>query len=405
MNRLVPALSVLVVLFAAAFLAVRIMKVESFYREVAARAVAHLEAGEIDRCEALADYLAAAGRKHEEAEVRKRLDEVKKKLARVEEDFIPLMDDGNFEAALAKADESDLSRPLKEYLRAKVYDRWGWIVVSANLSGSYELYALRPDGSQCWRLTFNSCEEMNPDVSPDGNVIAYTRLKEDIDRTVALFDLSTGREKWLPVTGKTNLDPAFSPDGTKIAYAALFASYAYLYTYDFGSGEVLRLTRGVVVNQPAWSPDGKHIIFEGVPKGVERTPIQIMMVSSDGSGEHPITAYRTGHSRDPAFAPDGEHFAFRRDDDIYIGVIGEGEPQPVSDPELTERQPSFSPDGRYLVYVAVVNGTDRLVRHDLRTGERFFLPPIGTGCQFPVWTRRLTLPPGAKKVPLPRPEE
>ncbi|MFA4986349.1 MAG: hypothetical protein WC712_07175, partial [Candidatus Brocadiia bacterium] len=125
---------------------------------------------------------------------------------------------------------------------------------------------------------------------------------------------------------------------------------------------------------------------------------QIMIMKADGTDLKPLTHFTSGHSREPRIAPNNVNFCFRRDGDIYEGDLNTGETKVISDPQIEEKSPYFSPNSRHIIYTAYIDGKEILVRQDRLTGKRFFFPPMGTCCQYPQWVGRLSVPPNAERI-------
>ncbi len=408
-TALIVILFIVLVGTGAGYFFIRYQRVQAYYDVVSRLGYDLLDKGELEEARVIVSLLSNAKMHRKAQQLINAIEEFEKSVSEVERRIKPYIADGDYETALSIVNSSDFADNAKRYLRELVYSAWGWIVVSANLTGSHELYAVRPDGSQAYQMTFNTFEESTPSVSPSGKHIAFARPTQDSSgRAIVVMNTETGEERQLEVTGTHNVDPCFMPDGDGLLFSSLVGSFSVIYLARLSSPEVMRLVRGPVANAPAVSPDGRLILFEGFPKLDEGAPpplnvsIQVMAMGSDGSDVRSLTNFERGHCRNPAVSPDNVSFAFRRDDDIYIGGFDGREPRVVSDPALDEKQPKFSPDGRHLLYIASKDGKNIMVRQDIRTGDRMFYQPMGTSCQQPVWVKHLTLPPRAKLIELPR---
>lgn len=247
-----------------------------------------------------------------------------------------------------------------------------------------DLWIAGTDGSEPRRLTWTEAAGIGaPSFSPDGRQLAFTTARGGRGQ-IWILPLAEGGEAW-PLTdlstGASN--PVWSPDGTRIAFtssltpeqladstardsasaridagamrnidadrdAALRAirakleanaekndprvvtrldylgetsiedeRYSQIYVVEVRPGaEPRQLTRGVFGSQgPAWSPDGRTLVYSASPPREE-----------------------------------GMHPDYERESDLFLVDAAGGEPRRISEPGFAESRPSYSPDGRYLVY-------------------------------------------------------
>jgi Tol biopolymer transport system component len=157
-------------------------------------------------------------------------------------------------------------------------------------------------------------------------------------------------------TAPSNLaEPAWSPDGTKIAFAACREREAgsvycntdiYLMNAD-GSGQT-RLTHDPAYDaNPAWSPDGRTIGFNSFRDG----PSHLYTVNSDGTGERRLTNGPDGEGY-PAWAPDGSRIAFESGRDIYTMNPDGTSQTPITHLSGSDYAgaPNWSPDSRKVAF-------------------------------------------------------
>lgn len=113
--------------------------------------------------------------------------------------------------------------------------------------------------------------------------------------------------------GAMNVEPALSPDGTKLAFSSERSGKAMIYVMDLQTNAVKRLTfAGSYNSMPSWSPDGKKLTFMGDTNG----HFDIFTIDADGRNLQRITtAYKQSgkgaDNEDPTFSPDGRMILFR----------------------------------------------------------------------------------------------
>jgi dipeptidyl aminopeptidase/acylaminoacyl peptidase len=199
---------------------------------------------------------------------------------------------------------------------------------------------------------------MDPALSPDGTKIAYCSLQETQYSQIFVMNLDgSGRKR---ITNFQNGDacaPAWSRDGKKIAFHAFAlmnpprSPGIWLMDAD-GSNQKKLMDRGL---DPAWSPDDRQIAFESNRDG---GVFQIYVMNSDGSSVKPLTKNK-GEASNPAWAPDGQAITYSAATDsdrrglFLIGKDG-------SDPRrlaFSKHQdfcfPAWSLDGKFIAFTAL----------------------------------------------------
>ncbi|MGH2589328.1 MAG: TolB family protein, partial [Actinomycetota bacterium] len=144
----------------------------------------------------------------------------------------------------------------------------GLIVVSRDVPGEgVHLFAASPDGSEVRQFTPQGrAVYRSPDVSPDGRTIVVAHEIPSFERglsVLALLPIDGGSPEWLTEPAVVR-DPAWSPDGSRIAFAGSLGGPFGIYVFDFGTGDI-ELVPGTddnSVGHPTWSPDGSRIAFE-----------------------------------------------------------------------------------------------------------------------------------------------
>ena len=184
-----------------------------------------------------------------------------------------------------------------------------------------------------------------PAISPSGTRLAVT-LPGDAGRDIWTLDLA--RNVLSRVTfGTDNIDPVWSPDGRRIAYAGFRGStFDILVRNADGSGVVDTLVTGPLFTFPlAWSPDGRWIVYR---ENNPTTKEDILMVSTEGRRIRRGLVQSPASELSPSLSPNGRWLAYSSDQtgeqEIYIKPIdGESHTQ-VSSGGGTE--PRWSADGR-----------------------------------------------------------
>ncbi|MBU1880131.1 MAG: SUMF1/EgtB/PvdO family nonheme iron enzyme, partial [Chloroflexi bacterium] len=146
------------------------------------------------------------------------------------------------------------------------------------------------DGSDQRRLTNHAAEDHDPAWSPDGTQIAFASDR-DGNSEIYVMDVDGAEPGSANVRRLTNnpavdTDPAWSPDGTRIAFMSGPMGDFRIYIMDIDGSDVTQLPIGDGDGwSPAWSPDGTQIAFYSYRPGPYRDnkPVAIYVVSVDGA--------------------------------------------------------------------------------------------------------------------------
>jgi Tol biopolymer transport system component len=216
---------------------------------------------------------------------------------------------------------------------------------------------------QFTQLTDQAGEEIEPVISPDGASIAYaSRARGSWD----IYLQRIGGRNPVMVAGdprRNERAPAFSPDGTTIAFHEGDADGGIFVVGATGES-ARRLTDAGF--HPAWSPDGKQIAYcsEEINDPHSRgTTSALWIVGADGGTPRKI---HDGDAVQPAWSPSGQRLAFWAaiggQRDIFTIPVSGGTPVPLFTDAPLDWSPMWAPDGRSLYFASDRGGTMNIWR-------------------------------------------
>jgi Tol biopolymer transport system component len=236
----------------------------------------------------------------------------------------------------------------------------GTIAFASDEDSSFEIYTVNPDGSAQARVTDSpwTVPNIQPAWAPDATRIAFARL--DGIRGIHVVNADGTGERGLLGPwggGLSDEEPVWSPDGTKIAFTSSRYGDEEIFVMDADGDPVTQLTNNDVPDmQPAWSLDGTKIAF--VRRLSDRN-FELYVMKSDGSGESRLTSNAVP-DLGPDWSPDGTKIAFSRTHEspgrafteIYtMRPDGSGEMRLTSN-EQSASEPAWSPDGTKIAFAA-----------------------------------------------------
>jgi len=233
----------------------------------------------------------------------------------------------------------------------------GEIVFSAFRGGNSDIYVIRADGTGLTRVTSGSTRELEPSWSPDGSRIAYQSQRPSWSLYVSL----ASGEGEVQLTTRLSWSPSWSPDGESLVYA----TGDTIQKISLTDGESQVLTTGGNNGRPSWAPNGQVVAFHSTRSG--NSEIYVLDLES---GELTQLTNHAGRDLHVAWAPDGQSLAFSSSRDgnleIYTMLVDGSELARVTNCDADDMLPSWSPDGKWIAFVSRRDGNAEiyLVRPD-----------------------------------------
>lgn len=174
-----------------------------------------------------------------------------------------------------------------------------WLAYEGYREGDLDIWILAIDGQQApIQLTNHPGLDASPSWEPGGGRRIAFISDRDGSRDVFLADLDRPNDRFINLTGSEDwaeMDPAFGPDGDRIAYATSSKGIGLIWTIRPEEPEALPQQIGLG-SHPVWSPDGRSIL------AIQSSPHQHVALTYDlEGGGTPIALHQRGLELAPAW--------------------------------------------------------------------------------------------------------
>ena len=323
------------------------------------------------------------------------------------------------------------------------------IAFQSYAGGTFHIWTIKPDGSDCTQITSGHGDDREPAFSPDGTQIAFAS-----DRAFAgsydiwTVDLAAKSLKQRTTSPDDEYEPSWSPDGKEIAYVRGEGTQGGMIEAIDAQGHTRTMANlnGAHgrLEAPSWSPDGKTIVWAqfsgegllmvtsrlmvaGAPMGKEddvfpfpaawlsaneflytaNGHIYQMDVARSTEKEIPFSAdipwMRPAYAHKqydfestaerpvkgilaPDLSPDGKQIVFGALNNLWLMKVG-GKPEQLTHDSFFEEGPQWSADGKYLAYASDSDGVYNLYIRDMATGSVKQVASSTTSAQLlPAWS-------------------
>jgi TolB protein len=223
----------------------------------------------------------------------------------------------------------------------------------------FTLWVADADGENAQSALASPEPIISPAWSPNGSQLAYVSF-ESRKPVIYAHDVASGKRRLLANFRGSNSAPAWSPDGRQIVATLSRDGGSQLYAMDANGGEPRRLTQSSSIDtEPAFSPDGRSIYFVSDRGGAP----QIYRMGAAGGNVERVT-FTGSYNISPTLSPDGKYMAYISRVGgafkLHVMELAGGAVNQITDTSADE-SPSFAPNSRLIVYATQQQGKEALM--------------------------------------------
>ena len=270
------------------------------------------------------------------------------------------------------------------------------IAFVSNKTGTKELYTMDYDAKNIKQITYNNSINLNPDWSPNNEMLIYTSFKSG-NPDIWIVNLKTNTHTQITTAKGLNTGPTWLPDGLHFIFASSSLTIqgdTDLFIMNYKTKVQKRIThsKGITIS-PKVSHDGKKIAFVSGRSGQPH----IYTMDIDGSKIFRIT-YAGRYNSSPAWFPKDDKLVFagwnNEKFDLFIVNADATNMERLTNYSQSNEESSLSPDGRLIVFQSTrrttnpkKRKTDLFLINSNGLGERPLLIDFGEASS-PSWSNR-----------------
>ena len=233
-------------------------------------------------------------------------------------------------------------------------------------------------------------EKFTGDAGVFSTRISYVNREGKVNRLVVADSDGYGEQSVLTLK-EPIMSPAWSPDGSHLAYVTFEQGRAVTYVQSLFTRQRFVLAAFPGSNSaPAWSPDGKQLAIVLTRDGTS----SIYLVRPDGTGLRRIS-FSDAIDTEPSFSPDGRYLLFSSDRggsvQIYRMSVEGGYAERMTFEGNNNYSPRYSPDGNSFVFMQSTGGQFYIATQDFQTRQIQVLTDVG-------WEKKPSFSPNGKII-------
>ncbi len=271
---------------------------------------------------------------------------------------------------LGTVDEAGARKVAHEFA-ADILAIWGQtslfgthIYFVSDRTGHKEIWAMDPDGKNQKQITRFNSTSIEPAVSPDGTKIAFTSYAH-FNPGIFVFSVDPVRDlRFYNQGASVNSSPSFTPDGKQIVYSSSAGRCCRIFIANLdGTGFRPISTLSSIDTEPKVNPKtGRDIVFTSGRSG----PQQVYEMNMDGGDMQRLTD-GTGEAGNPSWHPEGQIIAYAWTRgyaagawNVFVMDVASRKYNQLTHGEGRNEHPSWAPDGKHLVFASTRGGRSQI---------------------------------------------
>jgi len=238
------------------------------------------------------------------------------------------------------------------------------IAMSCDITGKKEIYIMDFDGTNTKQITKHKSTAMSPAWSPDGSKLAYSvynRHSKNV-KNLDLFEYNFKTNKLSLLSNRTGINSGahYHPTKNLITLTMSFLGNPEVFSLSLDSKDASRLTSSFGFDvDPVWSPNGSEIAFVSSRSGKP----MIYKMSSNGSSVKRLT-YAGNYNATPHWSPQAKKITFAGwldgRFDIFLMNSDGTKIERLTKQQGNNEDPYFSPDGNFIIFSSNRAGTKNI---------------------------------------------
>jgi TolB protein len=302
-------------------------------------------------------------------------------------DVVRGQDLGGESYAIATADLRLAAHRIADFIYEKLTGERGVFstrIAYVTKGPRYNLWVADADGENAQSALASPEPIISPAWSANGTQLAYVSF-ESRKPVVYVHDVASGRRRLLANFRGSNSAPAWAPDGRRLAVTLSREGGSQLYVIDANGGEPNRLIQSSGIDtEPVYSPDGRLIYFVSDRGG---SP-QVYRVPAAGGNVERVT-FTGSYNISPSLSADGRWLAYisrvgGSAFKLHVMELASGNVSAITDTTADE-SPSFAPNSKLIVYATRQAGREALMTSTLDGKIKARLAGQGGDIREPDW--------------------